>query len=61
VRLRVKRAFLVHSELTTHALIEHVYPRGLRSKTWYLGRIARLFADPVERRWPDGNVWRKKG
>jgi hypothetical protein len=32
-----------------------------RSKTWYLGRIARLFADPVERRWPDGNVWRKKG
>jgi signal transduction histidine kinase len=48
VRLRVKRAFLVHSELTTQPLIEHVYPRGLRSKTWYLGRIARLFADPRE-------------
>jgi hypothetical protein len=26
----------------------------------YLGRIARLFADPVERRWPDGNAWRAK-
>jgi hypothetical protein len=52
---------LVHSELSTHSLIEYVYPRGLRSKTWYLGRIARLFADPIERRWPDGNVWRKKG
>ena len=60
VRRRVQRAFLVHSELTTSDLIERVYPRGLRSKTWYLGRIARLFADPVERRWPEGNVWRAK-
>ena len=51
----------VHDELTTRSLAEWVYPRGTKSKRWYLGQIARLFADPVERRWPDGNVWRKKG
>ena len=61
VRLRIRRAFLVHDELTTRALASWVYPRGHKCKLWYLGRIARLFADPVERRWPDGNVWRKKG
>ena len=60
VRLRIRRAFWLHDTITTRDLVGYVYPRGLRSKTWYLGRIARLFADPVERRWPEGNVWRAK-
>ena len=48
-------------ELTTRSLASWVYPRGHKCKLWYLTRIATQFADRTgERRWPDGNVWRKK-
>jgi hypothetical protein len=61
VRLRVRRAFWLHSQLTTQQLAAFVYPRGHKCKLWYLGRVASQFADRTgERRWPDGNVWHRR-
>jgi hypothetical protein len=60
VRLRIRRAFWLHSQLTTADLVRYVYPRGHKCKLWYLGQIARLFADPIERTWPAGHVWHRR-